>query len=113
MWVWSKDTAALRRRSFKGLVHLWHAHRQPTISVRPNYPYGPRDETQLLEMEKKLVVVHRLHQILVPFMLRRQASGGSTGGGVRGPGLCAGAAGVWKLIGTSTSSLEWFARKSC
>ena len=31
-------------------------------------------EEQLLATEKKLVVVHRLHQILVPFMLRRQAS---------------------------------------
>eukprot|EP00955_Chlamydomonas_euryale_P011939 128379-Chlamydomonas_euryale.AAC.1 len=27
---------------------------------------------QMLANEKKLVVVHRLHQILVPFMLRRQ-----------------------------------------
>lgn len=25
-----------------------------------------------MDMEKKLLVVHRLHQILVPFMLRRQ-----------------------------------------
>ncbi|GFH33281.1 uncharacterized protein HaLaN_32628, partial [Haematococcus lacustris] len=29
-------------------------------------------EAKLLATEKKLVVVHRLHQILVPFMLRRQ-----------------------------------------
>ena len=33
---------------------------------------GDDVESQLLATEKKLVVVHRLHQILVPFMLRRQ-----------------------------------------
>jgi hypothetical protein len=29
-------------------------------------------QAKLMANEKKLVVVHRLHQILVPFMLRRQ-----------------------------------------
>ena len=33
---------------------------------------GDDEESLLLANEKKLVVVHRLHQILVPFMLRRQ-----------------------------------------
>ncbi|KXZ56213.1 hypothetical protein GPECTOR_1g185 [Gonium pectorale] len=31
-------------------------------------------ESELLAREKKLVVVHRLHQILLPFMLRRQVA---------------------------------------
>ena len=31
-----------------------------------------RTQAKLMATEKKLVVVHRLHQILVPFMLRRQ-----------------------------------------
>ena len=32
------------------------------------------DEANWLEKEKRVVVIHRLHQILEPFMLRRQAS---------------------------------------
>ena len=29
-------------------------------------------DTEWLEVEKRVVVIHRLHQILEPFMLRRQ-----------------------------------------
>lgn len=33
---------------------------------------GDDGDPEWLEKEKKLVVIHRLHQILEPFMLRRQ-----------------------------------------
>ena len=33
---------------------------------------GGGGEDDWLEMEKRVVVIHRLHQILEPFMLRRQ-----------------------------------------
>jgi hypothetical protein len=36
------------------------------------YSAGGMSEADLMAREKKLVVVHRLHQILLPFMLRRQ-----------------------------------------
>lgn len=36
------------------------------------YGTGGLSQSELLAREKKLVVVHRLHQILLPFMLRRQ-----------------------------------------
>ncbi|GIL44687.1 hypothetical protein Vafri_2212 [Volvox africanus] len=38
------------------------------------YGTGGLSESELLAREKKLVVVHRLHQILLPFMLRRQVA---------------------------------------
>lgn len=40
---------------------------------------GDGDGALDMDMEKKLIVVHRLHQILVPFMLRRQVRGGGRG----------------------------------
>ncbi len=33
---------------------------------------GSKQEDEWLETEKRVVVIHRLHQILEPFMLRRQ-----------------------------------------
>ena len=33
---------------------------------------GAKQEDEWLETEKRVVVIHRLHQILEPFMLRRQ-----------------------------------------
>lgn len=33
---------------------------------------GSEDDEDWLEMEKKIIIIHRLHQILEPFMLRRQ-----------------------------------------
>lgn len=41
---------------------------------------GGLSESDMLAREKKLVVVHRLHQILLPFMLRRQVRGRAGGG---------------------------------
>lgn len=35
-------------------------------------PTGQSDEDDWLETEKKVIVIHRLHQILEPFMLRRR-----------------------------------------
>lgn len=36
-------------------------------------PQGDEDgDAEWLEMEKRVVVIHRLHEILEPFMLRRQ-----------------------------------------
>ncbi len=40
---------------------------------------GGLSESDMLAREKKLVVVHRLHQILLPFMLRRQVRGWAGG----------------------------------
>ena len=39
---------------------------------QPFQKEGPAHEDDWLETEKKVIIIHRLHQILEPFMLRRR-----------------------------------------
>jgi hypothetical protein len=45
-----------------------------SLTITSYHPLPVPLQAKLLATEKKLVVVHRLHQILMPFMLRRQVS---------------------------------------
>lgn len=52
------------------LMSLLPPHTRCLLSL--NLQGGTGDDW--MEKEKRVVVIHRLHQILEPFMLRRQAS---------------------------------------
>ena len=47
-------------------------HPSPPVPCIPCVQGGGGSEADWLAMEKRVVVIHRLHQILEPFMLRRQ-----------------------------------------